>query len=81
MLTPMKPSQTILSILSHQPFDLIDFDVIGPIFPLSEEGHRYILVIIEYLTRKVRVDALLINSGEHAAIVQNGMCLKYMDIP
>ena len=32
-------------------FDLVGVDLIGPIFPKSNEGHRYILSIIDYGTR------------------------------
>jgi hypothetical protein len=64
LLTPPKPSQTILPILSHQPLDLIGFDLIGPIFPPSDDGHRFIFVIVDYMTCMAWADDLIINSGD-----------------
>ena len=32
-------------------FDRIAIDLIGPIEPISERGHRYILTVIDYATR------------------------------
>ena len=37
--------------LIESPFERIAMDLIGPIKPVSERGHRYILVIIDYATR------------------------------
>ena len=33
------------------PFDRVAVDLVGPIFPCSERGHRYILVLVDYATR------------------------------
>ena len=40
------------------PFDRIAIDLVGPIFPASEKGHRYILTIIDYATRYPEAIAL-----------------------
>ncbi|KAJ8035594.1 hypothetical protein HOLleu_19322 [Holothuria leucospilota] len=39
------------SPLMDIPFQRIAADIVGPIFPSSECGHRYILVIMDYATR------------------------------
>ena len=33
------------------PFRMVAVDIIGPIAPLSEAGHRYILTLVDYSTR------------------------------
>lgn len=33
------------------PFQRVAADIVGPIFPSSERGHRYILVLVDYATR------------------------------
>ncbi|XP_072048962.1 LOW QUALITY PROTEIN: uncharacterized protein [Amphiura filiformis] len=33
------------------PFDRVAIDLVGPIHPCSERGHRYILVLVDYATR------------------------------
>ena len=33
------------------PFEQVGIDLIGPIYPESKEGHRYIMTIIDYGTR------------------------------
>ena len=40
------------------PFEKIAIDLVGPIFPASEKGHRYILTIIDYATRYPEATAL-----------------------
>lgn len=37
--------------LSHIPFEKVAVDLIGPIIPASDEGHRYVLVMVDYATR------------------------------
>ena len=37
--------------LVDQPFKRVAVDLIGPIHPSSEEGHRYILTLVNYATR------------------------------
>lgn len=37
--------------LIDQPFDRIAIDLVGPISPCSNRGHRYILVIVDYASR------------------------------
>jgi len=37
--------------LIETPFDRVAVDIIGPIHPASERGHRYILTLVDYATR------------------------------
>ena len=37
--------------LVDQPFKRVAVDLIGPIHPPSEKGHRYILTLVDYATR------------------------------
>ena len=40
------------------PFESIAVDLIGPIYPASERGHRYILTVVDYATRYPEAVAL-----------------------
>ena len=33
-----------------EPFARVSMDIVGPIQPVSSEGHRYILTLIDFLT-------------------------------
>ena len=37
--------------LIDAPFDRVAIDIVGPIVPCSDRGHRYILVLVDYATR------------------------------
>ena len=37
--------------LINTPFKRVAVDIVGPIAPTSEEGHRHILKLIDYATR------------------------------
>ena len=37
--------------LIHKPFKRVAIDLVGPISPPSEEGHRYILTLVDFSTR------------------------------
>ncbi|KAL8569564.1 hypothetical protein ACOMHN_044702 [Nucella lapillus] len=37
--------------LMDEPFRRVAVDLVGPIIPVSERGHRYILVLVDYATR------------------------------
>ena len=37
--------------LMDAPFDRVAIDLVGPIIPCSDRGHRYILVLVDYATR------------------------------
>ena len=45
-----KLNERIYPIKTGQPFDLVGIDIIGPLTP-SFNGHRYIIVAIDYLTK------------------------------
>jgi len=40
------------------PFKRVAIDLIGPIYPASEEGHKFILTLIDYATRYPEAVAL-----------------------
>jgi hypothetical protein len=44
--------------LIETPFERVAVDLIGPITPVTEEGHRYILTLIDYATRYPEAVAL-----------------------
>ena len=48
-----KPSKVPLTSppVISEPFERIAVDIIGPIIPCSDEGHRFILVVVDYATR------------------------------
>lgn len=37
--------------LIDTPFDRVAIDIVGPIIPCSDRGHRYILVVVDYASR------------------------------
>ena len=37
--------------LIQTPFERVAVDIVGPIKPATERGHRYILVLVDYATR------------------------------
>lgn len=46
------PKATLISMpLVDQPFEKVAVDIIGPMIPCSERGHRYVLVMVDYATR------------------------------
>ena len=48
-LTPRAPLQSIPVV--DVPFKKVAVDLVGPIHPPSEEGHRYILTLVDFATR------------------------------
>lgn len=51
MLGPLRPNVGLLPVLQLQPLDMIGLDFMGPISPRSDEGDRYILIVVDYCTR------------------------------
>lgn len=47
----VKPAPSANMPLVSEPFSSVAIDLIGPISPISNNGHRYILTIIDYATR------------------------------
>ena len=37
--------------LMEEPFQRVAVDLVGPIQPITERGHRYTLVLVDYATR------------------------------
>jgi len=35
----------------HTPFDRVAVDVVGPIYPATDRGNRYVLTVVDYATR------------------------------
>lgn len=44
--------------LIDTPFERVAVDLVGPIFPATERGHRYILTLVDYSTRYPEATAL-----------------------
>ena len=44
--------------LMSEPFQRVAVDLVGPVSPASEDGHRYILVMVDYATRYPEAVAL-----------------------
>lgn len=38
-------------LLIDMPFKPVAIDLVGPMSPPSEDGHRYILILVDYATR------------------------------
>jgi len=52
LIGPLKPSASILPVVQLQPLDMLGFDFIGPISPVSQPTHcRYIIIAVDYFTR------------------------------
>ena len=49
------------------PFDRVAVDIIGPITPCSDRGHRYILTMVDYATRYVEAKPLKTIKSEEVA--------------
>ena len=44
--------------LIDTPFSKVAIDLIGPIHPITDEGHRFILTLVDYATRYPEAVAL-----------------------
>lgn len=51
LIGPLRPSAGLAPVLQLQPLDLMGFDYLGPISPMSKHGNRYILVAVDYFSR------------------------------
>ena len=51
------PPKHLFNMTSPWPFDMWGLDVIGPINPKASNGHRFILVAIDYFTKWVEVNS------------------------
>ena len=54
--TPVVPLGKVPLI--ETPFQRVAIDLVGPIIPASDRGHRYILVLVDYATRYLEAIAL-----------------------
>ena len=54
---PNRPQ--LMSIKATRPFELVAFDMIGPITPITNRGSRYILVVTDHCTKWVEAYALV----------------------
>ena len=55
------------------PFERVAVDLIGPIIPASEEGHRFVLVMVDYATRYPEAVPLKSTDSVHVAEALLGM--------
>jgi hypothetical protein len=62
---PRVPASLSGSITKLAPWDMVGMDYIGPINPPSTEGHQYILVIADYMTKFVGLACHTTADGEH----------------
>ena len=61
--------------LIDEPFKRVAIDLVGPIYPPSDEGHRYILTLVDYATRYPEAVALKgISTEEVAEALVNIYC-------
>ena len=63
---PIKPSVGIKPIVHLQPFDMVGLDFIGPITPVSAQGNRYIIIMVDYFTWFLFAHAVAAATGEAA---------------
>lgn len=52
-----KPQGLLQPIIVHQPFELIAWNIVGPLRE-SSQGNKYIVVLIDYLTKWCEANAL-----------------------
>lgn len=53
------PKATLVSMpLVDQPFEKVAVDIVGPVIPCSDRGHRFILVMVDYATRYPEATAI-----------------------
>ena len=58
-----------------QPFELVTFDIMGPIAPVTAEGNRYILVMLDHFTKWAEAFAL---KDQKAQTVANIIFSEYI---
>ena len=63
---PLRPSAGIKPIVHLQPMDMLGMDFIGPIAPMSNSGNRYIVILVDYITRYMFAQAVPNATGEAA---------------
>ena len=53
MMQPRRPAKVPLGTpaLATEPFSAVSIDLVGPLSPVSSEGHRYILTMVDQATR------------------------------
>ena len=51
------PTTPLFNMISPWPFDMWGLDVIGSINPKASNGHRFILVAIDYFTKWVEANS------------------------
>ena len=59
----IKPSTGIKPIVHLLPFDMVGLDFIGPITPISACGNRYIIILVDYFSRFLFVQAVSAATG------------------
>ena len=64
--------------LIDTPFKRIAMDLVGPIYPPSDRGHRYIVTIVDYATRYPEAAALKNIDMESVAEAVISLCYRQM---
>jgi hypothetical protein len=61
---PRVASSIPMTVKQINPWDCISFDLLGPVSPLSAEGHRYVFVIGDYASRRVASEPMKTATGK-----------------
>ena len=74
---PDKPAGMMTCIEVEFPFEKAGMDLLGP-FPVTDKGNKYIVVMIEYLTKWVETKALPNGTAKEVALfVAENIVLRY----
>ena len=74
------PPSEVYSMNSHSSFLVWGIDMIGRIAPKASNGHKYIIVAINYFTKWVEVALYSILKAKHVArFVENNIICRFGD--
>ena len=65
----------MIPIKAHRPFEMVTFDIMGPIWPLADDGGKYVLVLIDHFTKWAECFAL---KDQTAVSVANVIFQEYI---
>ena len=72
------PPSELHALTSSWPFSIWGIDIIGNISPKSSNGHRYILVSIDYFTKWVEVASYAkLKMGRVAKFIRSHIIFRY----
>ena len=76
-LSHVPPSEPY-SMTSTWHFSILGMDVIGRIAPKASNGHKYILVAIDYFTKWVEATSYSVLRAKHVAqFIENNIICRY----